>query len=36
MLVALCVGCLYGVDSTTPLLCVVNGYKPLRVKQGCP
>jgi len=34
MHVALCVGCLYGVDSTTPFLRTVNEDKPSRVRQG--
>lgn len=34
MLVALCAGCLYDVDSMTPLLRMVNEYKPFRVTQG--
>ena len=34
MHVALCVGCLYGVGSTTPFLRTVNEDKPSRVRQG--
>jgi hypothetical protein len=34
MVVALCVGCLYGVGPTMPPLGMANGDKPFRTWQG--